>query len=42
MKKEGKRGVTKPLSKFLSEEPMEEVQESTGLDVASALRQMTQ
>ena len=44
VKKKGKRGgvTTKPLHKFLSEEPMDEELESSGLDVASASGQMTQ
>ena len=34
--------VTKPLSKFLEAEPMDDVEEVTGLEVASALGQMSQ
>ena len=34
--------MTKPLSKFLEAEPMDDVEEVTGLEVASALGQMSQ
>ena len=43
VKEKGKKGVTKPLSKFLETEPMEEqIGEVTGLEVASVLGQMSQ
>ena len=43
VKEKGNKGVTKPLSKFFEAERMEEqIEEVTGLEVASVLGQMSQ